>query len=122
MLPTDNKFLQSLQRILTTFLWLSLALIFLYSAYSKLFLGFDFHKSFFRATNNFFLDAFIIDVDAFDHFRWTFLDIGINSMLLAGVLARLMIGFEFMLGFLLLFRIQLKKITHADFTTLISCR
>jgi glutaredoxin len=50
--------------------------------------------------------------NAFDNFQWTFLDLGINSVVLAGVIARMMIGFEFMLGLFLLAHIYLKQFTY----------
>ncbi len=50
--------------------------------------------------------------NAFDNFQWTFLDLGINSVLVAGIIARVMIGFEFMLGLFLLAHIFLKQFTY----------
>jgi hypothetical protein len=50
--------------------------------------------------------------NAFDNFQWTFLDLGISSVFVAGIIARLMIGFEFLLGLLLLGHIFLKQFTY----------
>lgn len=50
--------------------------------------------------------------NAFDNFQWTFIDLGINSQLAAGIIARAMIGMEFMLGLFLLLHIFLKKFTY----------
>ncbi len=50
--------------------------------------------------------------NAFDNFQWTFLDMGISSMLVAGIIARVMIGLEFVLALFLLFHIFLKEFTY----------
>ena len=50
--------------------------------------------------------------NAFDSFQWTFLDLGINSIFAAGIIARLMVGFEILLGLLLLFHIFLRRFTY----------
>lgn len=63
--------------------------VFFYSAYSKIY------------TDN-----------AFDNFQWTFLDLGINSLFFTGVLARLMIGMELLLGMFLLCHIFLRRFTY----------
>lgn len=54
----------------------------------------------------------IYSENAFDNFQWTFLDLGINSAVGAGIIARVMVGFEFMLGFFLLAHIFLKQFTY----------
>jgi len=59
-----------------------------------------------------FIKSFTFDDNSFDAFRWTFLDMGIKSVTLAGVFARLMIGFELLIGFFLLFHIFLKQFTY----------
>ena len=50
--------------------------------------------------------------NAFDSFQWTFIDLGISNTILAGIIARLMIGLEFLLGLCLLFHIYLKQFTY----------
>jgi hypothetical protein len=50
--------------------------------------------------------------NAFDNFQWTFIDLGIDSVLAAGIIARAMIGFEFMLGLFLLGHVFLRKFTY----------
>lgn len=101
-----------LKRTLGFILLLAVACVFLYSAYSKIFSGFHFSKSFFSSKDNFFADAFTIDNDAFDAFRWKFLDFGFNSITLAGAAARLVIGMELVIGFFLLFHIFLRRFTY----------
>lgn len=45
-------------------------------------------------------------------FEFTFVDLGLSSWKLAPFIARLMIGFEFFIGLLLIFNIKLKKISY----------
>lgn len=78
-----------IQRIIGTILLLALAATFIYSAYSK-----------------------IYSDNAFDNFQWTFLDIGISSIVVAGIIARLMIGLELFLALLLLGHVFLRKFTY----------
>ncbi|MBS1687777.1 MAG: hypothetical protein JSS96_03570 [Bacteroidetes bacterium] len=78
-----------IKRTIGLLLLLALAAVFLFSAYSKIF-----------------------DENAFDAFRWTFLDLGVNSVKTAGIIARLFIGFEFMIGLFLLSHIFLKSFTY----------
>ena len=74
-----------------------LAAVFFFSAYSKI------HSD-----------------NAFDNFQWTFIDLGINSFLAAGIIARLMIGMEIMLGLFLLLHIYLKKLTYPAIIAVLS--
>jgi len=83
----DKFFL--VKRIIGVVLLLALSATFFFSAYSKI------HSE-----------------NAFDNFQWTFLDLGISSMLVAGIIARVMIGFEFMLGLFLLAHLFLKQFTY----------
>jgi len=83
----DKLFL--VKRIAGVILLLALSATFFFSAYSKI------HSE-----------------NAFDNFQWTFLDLGISSMLVAGIIARVMIGFELMLGLFLLAHIFLKQFTY----------
>lgn len=76
-------------RIIGAILLLALSGTFFFSAYSK-----------------------IYSDNAFDNFQWTFLDLGINSVIIAGIIARVMIGFELMLGLFLLGHVYLKKFTY----------
>lgn len=82
-----NKF--SAKRIPGLILLILLAGVFFFSGYSK-----------------------IHSYNAFDNFQWTFIDLGFDSQLVAGILARGMIGLEFMLGLFLLLHIYLEKFTY----------
>ena len=77
------------QRIAGLTLLILLAAVFLFSGYSK-----------------------IHSYNAFDNFQWTFIDLGVNSQLVATILARFMIGLEFMFGLFLLLHIFLQKFTY----------
>lgn len=79
----------TIKRITGLILLILLAGVFFFSAYSKM------HSA-----------------NAFDNFQWTFIDLGFNSQLVAGILARGMIGLEFVLGLFLLLHIYLEKITY----------
>ncbi|MCW3122518.1 MAG: hypothetical protein JWQ38_2010 [Flavipsychrobacter sp.] len=76
-------------RISGLILLLVLSGVFFYSGYSK-----------------------IYSDNAFDNFQWTFLDLGISSITIAGIIARMMIGLEFLLGLFLLCHIFLKQFTY----------
>jgi hypothetical protein len=78
-----------LKRIVGCILLVALAAVFILSAWSK-----------------------IYSHNAFDGFVWTFLDLGINSITAAGIIARVMIGFEFLLGLFLLCHVFLKAFTY----------
>lgn len=78
-----------IKRIIGAILLVALSATFFFSAYSK-----------------------VYSENAFDNFQWTFLDLGINSIVVAGIVARVMIGFEFMLGLFLLAHIFLKQFTY----------
>jgi len=66
----------------------------------------------------FFFSAYskIYSTNAFDAFQWSFFDLGIKSQLFSGIVARLMIGFELMLGLFLLLHIFLKAFTYKAIT------
>ncbi len=85
-----------IKRIIGFVLLLAMAAVFFFSAYTKM-----------------------ASQTAFDSFQWTFLDLGINSTFFAGILARLFIGFELMLGLFLLFHIYLKQFTYPVVITLL---
>jgi len=72
--------------ILSAFISVGLGLIFLYSGYTKLY-------------------------PVIETFEFTFVDIGIGNWYTAPVIARLLIGLEFFLGFLLIINYNLKKFT-----------
>ena len=72
---TAKPYLFYIKRISGLLLLLFLAAVFFFSAYSK-----------------------IYKQEALDAFQWSFLDIGISNNFLSAVLARLMIGVEFLLG------------------------
>jgi glutaredoxin len=78
-----------IKRITGFILLTALAAVFFYSAYSK-----------------------IYSDNAFDNFQWTFLDLGINSIFATGIIARLLIGFEVLLGLFLLAHIFLRSFTY----------
>jgi hypothetical protein len=78
-----------LARSIGALLLTAMAAVFFFSAYSKIY------------TDN-----------AFDNFQWTFIDIGISSINVAGILARGMIGLELMLGLLLLGHVYLRSFTY----------
>ena len=65
-------------------------------------------------SGTFFFSAYskIYSNNAFDNFQWSFIDLGINSQLASGIIARLMIGFELTLGLFLLAHIFLKQFTY----------
>ena len=108
--PAGSKSLFYLKRITGLILLLALAATFFYSAYTKS--GVEF--------KGFWLVETPKSGNAFDSFQWTFFDLGINSVLAAGVIARLMIGFEFLLGLFLLFHIFLKKFTYRAILVVLS--
>jgi len=84
-------------RITGIILLIAMAGIFFYSAYSK-----------------------IYSDSAFDNFQWTFFDLGISNTIVAGIIARMMIGFELLLGLLLLFHIFLKRLTYLAIIAVLS--
>jgi len=94
-------------RITGFILLLSLSATFFYSAYTKS--GIEFHGLHMFANDN-----------AFDSFQWTFLDMGFSSMLVTGIIARAMIGFELLLGLLLLFHIYLRPFTYKAIIVVLS--
>jgi glutaredoxin len=97
-----NKALFYFKRSIGFLLLLALSATFFYSAYTKS--GVEFEGFYLVNTQN--------ATNAFDSFQWTFLDLGINSMLASGIIARLMVGFELLMGFFLLFHIFLKRFTY----------
>lgn len=90
------------KRVTGFILLVALAGTFFYSAYTKS--GVELKGFYFMDTPK--------ATNAFDSFQWTFLDLGINSMIVAGIIARVMIGLELLLGFFLLFHIFLRKFTY----------
>src|SRR5579872_6542515 len=123
--PAKKNFLFYFKRIAGVILLLALSATFFYSAYTKsgieinpLLLS-DAHQT--AKTTGHWLPIAIFEnffvetpqtANALDSFQWTFLDLGINSILATSIIARLMIGFEFLLGLFLLFHIYLKKFTY----------
>ncbi len=75
-----------IKRISGLILLLILAAVFFFSAISKLY--------------------------SVETFEWTFMDMGINNMTIASVIAHLFIGLEFVIGAFLLFHIYLKQVTY----------
>ncbi len=107
---SGSKFLFYFKRISGLILLLALAATFFYSAYTKS--GVEF--------KGFWLVETPRSGNAFDSFQWTFLDLGINSTLAAGVIARLMVGFEFLMGLFLLFHIFLRQFTYRAILVVLS--
>lgn len=86
-----------IKRILGLILLLALAAVFLYSAYTK-----------------------IGPPDYAQPFTWTFIDMGINSQLWAGVIARVMVGMEIMIALFLLSHIFLRSFTYPATITVLA--
>ena len=84
-------------RITGIILLLAMSATFFFSAYSK-----------------------IYSDNAFDNFQWTFLDLGFSSIFITGVIARLMIGLELLMGLFLLFHIFLKRFTYPAVIAILS--
>ncbi len=82
----NSSFKYYFNRIIGFVLLLSLAAVFLFSGISKLY--------------------------AFEQLLWNVMDVGISNMFLAGVIARLFIAFELLLGTFLLLHLYLKKFTY----------
>lgn len=78
-----------IKRAVGAILLVAMAAVFAYSGYTK-----------------------IYSDNAFDNFQWTFIDLGISSQLVAGVVARMMIGLEWMLALYLLLHIFLRQFTY----------
>ena len=95
--PPERKKIFTIRSVTGAILLLLLSGVFFYSAFSKI------HNS-----------------NAFDNFQWTILDLGINSQMFAGIVARVMIGMEFMLGLFLLFHIFLRQFTYRAVIFLLS--
>ena len=106
--PTPQKNTSLIfKRIIGAILLLAMAAVFFYSAYSKS--GIAFHK--FQLVGN---DS------AFLAFQWTFVDLGINNIVVAGIIARLFIGLEILLGLLLVFHIFLRQFTYRAILVLLA--
>lgn len=90
--PTTNELPRqkmTIKTLLGAVLIVLLSGVFFFSAYSK-----------------------IYSSSAFDSFQWSFLDLGITSQLATGIISRLMIGFEMVLGLFLLAHLFLKQFTY----------
>jgi hypothetical protein len=107
--PT-HKFSFYLGRITGVILLLAMSATFFYSAYTKS--GVEFR--------HFMLVDTPRSTNAFDSFQWTFLDLGINSIFVGGIIARMMIGMELLLGLFLLFHIFLRKFTYPAIIVVLS--
>src|SRR4051812_39334710 len=86
-----------IKRSIGLILLLALSGVFFYSGYSK-----------------------IYSDNAFDNFQWSFLDLGFSSILVSGIIARLMIGLEFLLGLFLLLHIFLRRFTYPSVIAILS--
>ncbi len=89
-----------IKRTIGLILLLTLAAVFLFSALTKIGLGVRENYSLYWT------------FQGVDQFTWTFIDMGINSQLWAGVIARVMVALEFMIGIFLLAHIFLKSVTY----------
>ena len=96
-----------LQQIIGFILLLALAATFFYSAYTKSGIQFSHFKM-------------VSNDNAFDSFQWTFLDLGFSNIILVGIIARVMIGFELVLGLFLLFHIYVRRFTYGAVISILS--
>ena len=113
VLPAQRNFLFYFKRVSGAVLLLALSATFFFSAYTKS--GAEFNPFLIKSTQLaakaykhstlmtpvVFVQNILIETpkaaNAFDSFQWTFLDLGINSILANGIIARLFIGLELML-------------------------
>ncbi len=105
-----NKGLFYFRKITGAVLCIALGLVFIYSAYTKSGILIYFHNFSVKLYDN---------GTAFDNFQWAFLNIGFDSIFLTGVIARLMIGLELLLGLFLVFHIFLKSFTYRAVTAML---
>jgi hypothetical protein len=96
--PAGKRAFFYIKQITGLLLLLALSATFFYSAYTKS--GVEFHNFHIYSNDN-----------AFDSFQWTFLDLGINSIIATGIIARMLIGLELLLGLFLLCHIYLRQFT-----------
>lgn len=100
-----------IKKVVGVLLLLALAATFFYSAYTKC--GVQFVGETYNIFGHKVRGIALGPADnAFDNFQWTFLDLGISNMLIAGIIARIMIGLELLLGLFLLCHLFLKKFTY----------
>lgn len=99
LVPVKKSTAFYIKRTIGLILLLALAAVFLFSGLTKIGLGFS-HGSFYWT------------YEGAQSFTWTFIDMGINSQLWAGVVARVMIGLEFMIAAFLLAHIFLRQLTY----------
>ncbi|MCW3082777.1 MAG: hypothetical protein JWP12_143 [Bacteroidetes bacterium] len=83
------------KKILFTILTILLGMVFIVSGFTKG--GFPFLQHY---------------SSPIEPFEFTFVDLGLSNWKLAPFIARLLIGFEFFIGFMLIFHIKLKKVTY----------
>lgn len=83
---TRHRMVFYIKRILGFLLLLLTAAVFLFSGISKMY--------------------------AFERLLWNIMDVGVSNMLFSGIIARLFIGFELLLGAFLLFHLYLKSFTY----------
>src|ERR1039458_6550339 len=118
-ISSTNTILFFAKRISGALLLLALSATFFYSAYTKS--GVEFNPYLLKSTQQaakatkhcfwmtpvLFIQNMLVETpqsdNSFDSFQWTFLDLGINSILATGIIARLFIGMELLLGLFLLF-------------------
>ncbi len=134
-LPEKNT-VYYIKRISGVILLLALSATFFYSAYTKSGVEFNPHPittalqvtknmphSFWKTTGAFF-ENLIVETqqsnNSFDSFQWSFLDLGINSILATGIIARVFIGLELLLGLFLLFHIYLRRFTYPAVIAILS--
>jgi hypothetical protein len=106
-----------IKRTIGSILLLVLAGVFFYSAYSKLGIFIRWSTP---ANHTSFPISIYQDDNTFDSFQWTFFDLGISSILLTGIIARVMIGLEVLLGLFLVCHIFLKSFTYKAVIAILS--
>jgi len=105
------------KRTIGLILLLLLAGVFFYSAYTKLGI---FVRWSIPSDHSSFPITVYSDDNTFDSFQWTFFDLGISSILLTGIIARVMIGLEILLGLFLVCHIFLKSFTYKAVIAILS--
>ena len=124
------------KRISGVILLLALSATFFYSAYTKSGVEFNPHpyataqlitknqSHSFWITAGALVENILVETqqsaNSFDSFQWSFLDLGINSILATGIIARVFIGLELLLGLFLLFHIYLRRFTYPAVITILS--
>jgi hypothetical protein len=127
--PAKNS-LFYIRRITGFILLLAMSITFFYSAYSKS--GVEIMRNTAANAQTYnggpqipkWVPIFLAEThhsdNAFDAFQWSFIDLGISNAFLAGIIARVMVGLELMLGLFLLFHIYLSRFTYKAVIAILS--